>query len=76
MKNDALKLFHINYIEKRLEIAKKFLEESRMQDDAQTRYKKFKNMYPGLNSRLSQYHIASYLGITPTHLSRIRKKST
>ncbi len=41
-------------------------------DDAATRYLKFLAEYPGLVHRVKQYHIASYLGITPESLSRIR----
>ncbi|MFD1179625.1 Crp/Fnr family transcriptional regulator [Paenibacillus puldeungensis] len=37
------------------------------------RYKQFLTSYPGLEKRLKQYHLASYLGITPVSLSRIRK---
>ncbi len=44
-------------------------------DDATTRYLKFLNEYPGLVNRVKQYHIASYLGITPESLSRIRARS-
>lgn len=43
--------------------------------DAKSRYKIFIRKYPGLSKRISQYHIASYLGITPEALSRIRKSS-
>lgn len=39
------------------------------------RYKQFLTVYPGLEKRLKQCHLASYLGITPVSLSRIRKKS-
>lgn len=39
------------------------------------RYKQFLAAYPGLEKRLKQCHLASYLGITPVSLSRIRKKS-
>jgi CRP-like cAMP-binding protein len=42
--------------------------------DAEKRYQIFRNQYPGLEQQIAQYHIASYLGITPTQLSRIRKK--
>ncbi|GBD89833.1 cyclic nucleotide-binding domain protein [bacterium BMS3Abin04] len=35
----------------------------------------FKNTYPDLENKIKQYHIAGYLGITPTQLSRLRKKS-
>ena len=41
---------------------------------AEKRYQLFQKRYPGLEQQISQYHIASYLGITPTQLSRIRKK--
>lgn len=41
---------------------------------ADERYKIFKKEYPNLENLIQQYHIASYLGITPTQLSRIRGK--
>lgn len=44
--------------------------------DAEERYRIFRNEYPGLENRVPQYYIASYLGITPTQLSRIRGKRT
>ncbi len=43
-------------------------------DDAETRYLSFLAKYPELNKRLKQHYIASYLGITPVTLSRIRSK--
>jgi len=43
-------------------------------DDAETRYKRFLKDYPGLIDRVKHFHIASYLGISPVSLSRIRKK--
>lgn len=42
--------------------------------DADKRYEIFKKNFPQLEQQIPQYHIASYLGITPTQLSRIRKK--
>lgn len=42
--------------------------------EAKERYEIFKAEHPGLDQRIPQYHIASYLGITPTQLSRIRSK--
>jgi CRP-like cAMP-binding protein len=42
--------------------------------DAAERYAIFNNQHPGLAQQIPQYHIASYLGVTPTQLSRIRKK--
>ncbi len=56
-----------------------FMEKERresefLSDDAETRYVKFKVRFPGVEERIRQYHVASYLGITPVALSRIRKK--
>jgi CRP-like cAMP-binding protein len=39
---------------------------------AEERYLNFTKKYPGLLQRVPQYQIASYLGITPEALSRIR----
>lgn len=44
--------------------------------DAADCYETFLHRYPHLSSRLHQYHIAAYLGITPVALSRIRKRRT
>ena len=41
-------------------------------NNATTNYIIFKREYPGLENQIPQYHIASYLGITPIQLSRIR----
>lgn len=41
--------------------------------DATQRYKNFLNRYPNLEKRVKQHIIASYLGIAPESLSRIRK---
>ncbi|MEX0362583.1 MAG: hypothetical protein AB3N10_16525, partial [Allomuricauda sp.] len=38
------------------------------------KYKRFLKDYPGLLNRIPHYHIANYLGITPTQLSRARKQ--
>lgn len=38
------------------------------------RYKKFLDEHPDLENRIKQCHLASYLGITPVSLSRIRSK--
>ena len=40
---------------------------------AEERYLDFIKLYPSLTLRVPQWMIASYLGITPRHLSRIRK---
>jgi CRP-like cAMP-binding protein len=41
--------------------------------DADKRYLILQEEYPGIELKIPQYHIASYLGISPTQLSRIRK---
>lgn len=40
--------------------------------DATERYINFKKLFPELSERVSQRHIATYLGIAPESLSRIR----
>lgn len=42
--------------------------------DAESRYKTFLTEFPTLKNRIKQHMIASYIGITPVALSRIRKK--
>ena len=41
---------------------------------ADARYQLFQERYPGLSARLKARHVASYLGITPVHLSRLRRR--
>jgi CRP-like cAMP-binding protein len=55
-------------------IKKEKREASLLLDDAQTRYLAFLAEYPQLEGRVKQHHIASYLGITPVSLSRIRAR--
>jgi len=43
-------------------------------DSPAARYQLFLQAYPDLAQRIPQYHIASYVGIKPQSLSRIRKK--
>ena len=38
-------------------------------------YREFAASYPEIIQQVPQYYIASYLGLTPEHLSRIRKKT-
>lgn len=42
--------------------------------DAEKRYLILQKEYPGIELEIPQYHIAAYIGISPTQLSRIRKK--
>ena len=42
--------------------------------DAEKRYSIWRDEFPDLEMKIPQYHIASYLGISPTQLSRVRNK--
>ncbi|MFY0686017.1 MAG: Crp/Fnr family transcriptional regulator [Cyclobacteriaceae bacterium] len=42
--------------------------------DAEKRYEILRQEYPGIELEIPQYHIAAYLGISATQLSRIRSK--
>lgn len=42
--------------------------------DAGERYAAFRTRYPGLEARVLGRHVASYLGITAVHLSRLRRR--
>jgi CRP-like cAMP-binding protein len=63
--------FYIKYMEQHWIIEKEPLEISLRHFDAKVRYGEFLEKYPQLVKRLKKHHIASYLGITPTQLSRI-----
>jgi len=43
-------------------------------DPPEVRYNKFLSNYPDVAQRIPQYYIASYVGIKPQSLSRIRKR--
>jgi len=55
-------------------IMKEMREKSFLLDSATDRYLAFQKEYPNLENAVKLYHIASFLGITPEALSRIRKK--
>lgn len=44
-------------------------------DTPEKRYEDFAQKYPDLLQRIPQYYIASYVGVKPQSLSRIRKKT-
>jgi CRP-like cAMP-binding protein len=73
-KYSEFKTFYINYLEKNWVIIKERNEISLIIDDATTRYENFIKNNPNIENRIAQHHIANHLGITPTQLSRIRKK--
>lgn len=68
---DLLRLF--NKILKEGIDYKVYRESSFLMLSATERYINFKKMHPSMEKRVSQMHIASYLGITPVSLSRIRR---
>ncbi len=47
---------------------------SQYTESAEERYLKFLRKHPDLNQRIPQYYIASFLGVRPQSLSRIRKR--
>lgn len=49
------------------------VEQPKLNTDAKTRYIDFLKNFPKLANRIPLVHIASYLGVTATSLSRIRK---
>lgn len=52
---------------------KEMREKSFLLDDASQRYIDFRNDYPDVDKSAKLYEIASFIGITPESLSRIRK---
>jgi CRP-like cAMP-binding protein len=65
--------FLLKFIEKGF-IIKEKRERDLLLLDAETRYKNFITEFPGMDQRIRQGIIASYLGIQPETLSRIRRK--
>ncbi|KAA0210613.1 MAG: Crp/Fnr family transcriptional regulator [Ignavibacteriaceae bacterium] len=57
---------HIRHLQKRIK--------QLLSDSAEERYLDFIKIYPDLTLRVPQVYIASYLGITPESLSRIRSE--
>jgi CRP-like cAMP-binding protein len=71
--NHELALFHVKILEAVfLNVVKRISELSSL--NATERYIKLKKDIPNIENLIQQYHIASYLNITPVQLSRIRKE--
>lgn len=65
--------FLLKFVEKGF-IIKEKRERDLLLLDAETRYRNFLTEFPGMEQRIKQGIIASYLGIQPETLSRIRRK--
>ncbi|KQR94633.1 Crp/Fnr family transcriptional regulator [Chryseobacterium sp. Leaf180] len=65
-KNNLILQKHVKSLQDRIN--------SLLGETAEERYLKFIKMYPDLMMRVPQWMIASYLGITPESLSRVRKE--
>lgn len=82
MDQDAMKFLRYKYTELFLygnlvvenELNKKMQREIYLlMKNAEERYLQFRKEYPNLENKISQYHVASFLNITPVSLSRLRK---
>ena len=69
--NDSFKDVWIYLLENALRY-KIYRENGFLTENATERYIHFKKLFPELSERVSQRHIATYLGIAPESLSRIR----
>lgn len=70
--NYQLLLFYKKMIDRILVVKEEHASSFKLLNSRE-RYKQFLAAYPGLEKRLKQCHIASYVGVTPVSLSRIRK---
>lgn len=72
LENDELKNVYIMLLENALRY-KIYRENSFLVENATERYLHFKKLYPMICEKVKQHQLASYLGIAPESLSRIRK---
>lgn len=66
------KMYEEKLIERFISYQELFL--SRIKNTPQQRYEELLHEYPNIIQRVPQHYIASYLGITPVSLSRIRNR--
>ncbi|TVR77074.1 MAG: Crp/Fnr family transcriptional regulator [Chitinophagaceae bacterium] len=64
--NEILLQNHIRHLQKRISLL--------IGSSAEVRYLDFIKLYPNLTQRVPQWMIASYLGVAPESLSRVRKE--
>lgn len=72
LENEELKNVYIMLLENALRY-KIYRENGFLVENATERYLHFKKLYPTICEKVKQHHLASYLGIAPESLSRIRK---
>lgn len=72
IEKDAAFLKLAKYISDSYFIRKCKRETSFLKNSAAERLEMIKKLYPNIEQKVPQYHIASYLGITPESLSRIK----
>lgn len=72
LKNDELKNIYIMLLENALRY-KIYRENGFLVENASERYLHFRKMYPMICDKVKQHQLASYLGIKPESLSRIKK---
>lgn len=72
LENDELKNVYIMLLENALRY-KIYRENGFLVENATERYLHFKKLYPMICEKVKQHQLASYLGIAPESLSRIRK---
>lgn len=70
--NDQLKNVYIIHLENALRY-KKYRENGFLVENATQRYIHFKKLYPMICESVKQHYVATYLGIAPESLSRIKK---
>jgi CRP-like cAMP-binding protein len=61
-------------VTERLYLAKAEREYELLALDAEARYQRFRTLYAAIEPAIAQRHVASYVGITPEHLSRLRRR--
>lgn len=64
-KNEILLHNHIRHLNQRINLL--------LSASAKSRYLEFVKLYPDLQLRIPQWMVASYLGVTPESLSRVRR---
>jgi CRP-like cAMP-binding protein len=68
-----MNIFVRKILEQRMAFAQKVVA-SLIINKPQDRYSSYQQLHPDLENRIPQHILASYMGITPVSLSRIRKR--